>query len=52
MTKFSKELIQETIQCFKEEDNHIIDEETASEYLENMAGFYLAFAKDNSIKNI
>lgn len=47
MTKFSKELIKRTIECFKEETEHIIDEETASEYLESMAGLYLAFTGNN-----
>lgn len=51
MTKHSEELIKETIECFKEENGHIIDEETASEYLESMAGLYLAFSKPN-IKDI
>lgn len=43
MTKFNKELIQETLDCFKEENFLEISEETACEYLESMAGLYLAF---------
>jgi hypothetical protein len=45
MTKFSPELIQQTIKCFAEEYEHHINEDTASEYLDSMARLYLAFSK-------
>ena len=44
MIKYSEKLIQETITCFKEEDNLDISEETASEYLDDLGGLFLAFA--------
>ena len=43
MTIFSEDLIQETIAYYAEEHDHHISEETAQEYLESMAGLYLAF---------
>ena len=43
--KFSQNLIEETIKCFKEENNLEISEETANEYLRYFAGLYLAFSK-------
>jgi len=42
---FSSNLIEETIQCFKDEDGLDISPEQASEYLDTLAGLYLAFAK-------
>jgi len=44
VTVFSQNLIEETIECFKKENNLNISEETANEYLESLAGLYLAFA--------
>lgn len=41
--EFSQNLINETIQCFKEEDNLNITSEQATEYLNGMADLYLAF---------
>ena len=46
MCKFSEELIEETIKCFWEENGLVISKETAIEYLNNLAGLYLAFAKN------
>lgn len=42
--KYSKELLAETILCFKEEDGLDILEETAEEYLDGLSGLFLAFA--------
>lgn len=44
---YSKELISETILCFKEEDGVDISEETAEEYLNGLSGLFLAFARPN-----
>lgn len=44
-SNFSKNLIDETIKCFKEEDSLDLSYEQASEYLRSMAGLFLAFAK-------
>lgn len=44
--KFSSKLIEETIQCFKEEDGINISPETANEYLDSLSGFFLAFTDD------
>lgn len=41
--EFSQNLINETIQCFKEEDNLTITPEQATEYLNGMSSLYLAF---------
>ena len=42
---FSKSLIQDCINSFKQENEVDISAETANEYLNNMAGLFLAFAK-------
>jgi hypothetical protein len=42
---FSKELIADTITCFKEEDGLLLSEEEAIEVLHSFAGLYLAFAR-------
>lgn len=41
---YSQKLIEETIKCFKEEDNLDISIETAIEYLDSLGGLFLAFA--------
>jgi len=41
---FSKQLIDETIKVFKEEDGLNLSPEQANEYLNGMAGLFLAFA--------
>ena len=43
-TKYSKELINSIILCFKEENNHVSDRETAITCLDSFADLYLAFA--------
>lgn len=45
MLKYSEKLIQETISCFKEEDNLNISEEMANEYLDSLSGLFLAFKR-------
>ena len=45
MYKYSEKLTEETIKVFKEENNLNISEETANEYLDSLAGLFLAFAK-------
>jgi hypothetical protein len=42
--KYSSQLITETIQCFKEENNIELSPEQANDYLNNLGGLYLAFA--------
>ncbi len=42
---FSQNLIDETIQCFKEEDDLELSREQANEYLRSMAGLFLAFTE-------
>ncbi|HBH71428.1 MAG: hypothetical protein UU88_C0001G0033 [Parcubacteria group bacterium GW2011_GWC1_42_11] len=46
--KFSQELIEETIQCFREENTEDISPETANEYLNSLSGFFLALADNPS----
>ncbi|MBU4536721.1 hypothetical protein KJ603_01625 [Patescibacteria group bacterium] len=41
--KFSENLINETIQCFKEENNLDISKKQANEYLDSFADLYLVF---------
>ncbi len=45
MFKYSKKLVKETIECFKEEDGIDISKETAIEYLDSLGNLFLAFAK-------
>jgi hypothetical protein len=45
MHQYSDKLIEEIIECFREENNLIINKETANEYLDSFAGLFLAFAK-------
>ena len=47
ITQFSKELIEETIKCFKDENNHVLTPEQASEILTNFSGLFLAVTKNN-----
>lgn len=42
--KYSQKLIEETIKCFRDEDNLDISIDTASEYLDSFGGLFLAFA--------
>ena len=42
---FSQNLINETIQCFKEEDGLDLSPEQANEYLHSLAGLFLSFAE-------
>jgi len=42
---FSQKLIQDCIKNFKEENGVDISAETANEYLNNMAGLFLAFTE-------
>ena len=46
--RFSKNLIIETIKCFKEEDGIDITPKQANEYLDSFAGLYLAFSSKRS----
>ena len=48
--QYSKELIKDTIQVFKEEDNVDLSEETAKEYLDSMSQLFLALSKPNDKK--
>lgn len=43
--QFSQKLIQETIDCFWEEDGLIISEEVANNYLMSLSDLYLAYSK-------
>lgn len=47
MAKFSDELRQKLIAYFLKKYEVNISEEEAEEYLDSIAGFYLALAKDN-----
>lgn len=42
---FSQSLIQDCINSFKQENGVDVSAETANEYLNNMAGLFLAFAE-------
>jgi hypothetical protein len=44
MYKYSDKLIQEAIKNFKEENDLVISDEKANEYLDSLAGLFLAFA--------
>ena len=44
--QYSKKLIDECIQCFKDENDLDITQEQANEYLDSFAGLYLAFAEE------
>lgn len=51
MTEYSKELKEKCIQCFKEDDDLIIDEETAEEYLDGFANIFLAYMEKVKTKD-
>ncbi len=42
--EYSQSLIEETVKCFFEENNLIISNKTAIEYLDSMSGLFLSFA--------
>lgn len=42
---FTKNLIEKTITCFKEEDGLDLSPEQASEYLNSLASLFLAFSE-------
>lgn len=46
--EYSKELILETIKCFKEENNIVLSDDEANEYINSLASLYLAFSEVNS----
>ena len=46
---FSKKLIQETIDVFKEEDGILLSEEEAIEILESLASLVLALSKKRAV---
>ena len=46
---YSQKLIDDTIQCFKEENGIDLSHDQAVECLHNMAGLFLAFAKDRKV---
>ena len=46
--KYTQKLIEETIKCFKDEDNLDISAETACEYLDSLGGLFLAFADNRT----
>ncbi|MCW3110921.1 MAG: hypothetical protein JWQ09_5427 [Segetibacter sp.] len=52
MTIYSDKLVEELIQCLKEENGVEITPNEAQEALENMAGLYLAFARKNDLTSI
>ena len=47
MAKFSDELKQKLIAYFGSKYSVVVSEEEADEYLDSIAGFYLALVKDN-----
>jgi hypothetical protein len=49
---YSNDLINRTIKCFKEEHNHIINRETAIEYLDRLGGLFLVFAESPTNPNM
>ena len=46
---FSTKLIEETILCFKEENNQDVSSEQANEYLNSFADLFLAFTKKHPV---
>ena len=50
-SNFSQNLIQDCIKSFKEENGVDISAETANEYLNSMAGLFLAFAEKRPVPN-
>ena len=51
MTKYSKELIERITIYFRDKYNHIIDEETAVEYLNSLGGMFSIFAEHEKEKS-
>lgn len=50
--KFNQGLIQETIDCFREEDGIVITPEQAEEYLSSFADLFLAFAGESRPRSL
>ncbi|MFA5791667.1 MAG: hypothetical protein WC884_01370 [Candidatus Paceibacterota bacterium] len=46
MHQYSDKLIDECIKNFKKENNLDLSRETANEYLDSLAGLFLAFARE------
>jgi len=49
--RFSKNLIDETIKCFKEEDGIELSQELTEEYLEAFSKLFLAFAREKLVEH-
>lgn len=45
--QYSKQLILETIDCFKQENGIVLSPEQANEYLNSLANLYLAFLNED-----
>ncbi len=49
MPEYSEKLIEEAITCFKEENGILLTREKAIEYLDGLAGLFLAFRKTKEV---
>ena len=45
MAKYSRDLIEKTILCFKQEDGLKLSNQMAEEYLDNLANLFIAFSE-------